>query len=294
MDPRSTAMLGLGSDSEGFSRRSPSAAGPGTAGSAREAELQSPGRGEEDLRQWPRARGGEAGPEDGLSGAQQQFSVKETNFSEGNLKLKIGLQAKRTKKPPKNLENYVCRPAIKTSSKHPRKALKSGKMTGEKSERCPSKRVSRGSRPAGRRRGLRPAVPCLLPALLPGSPVASSVFRVCVWHGGRLRGWPGTGRAARALVFVGRVCEAGTGSCGLRVQDKPPVSSRGGQSDGEEIEAQRCWTVMKPLTFEGGGKDPVRYHVESFCGFLGLVWFGFWFWSCFVLFLGEGGRECEG
>ncbi|XP_059269738.1 histone-lysine N-methyltransferase ASH1L isoform X1 [Mustela nigripes] len=140
MDPRSTAMLGLGSDSEGFSRRSPSAAGPGTAGSAREAELQSPGRGEEDLRQWPRARGGEAGPEDGLSGAQQQFSVKETNFSEGNLKLKIGLQAKRTKKPPKNLENYVCRPAIKTSSKHPRKALKSGKMTGEKSERCPSKR----------------------------------------------------------------------------------------------------------------------------------------------------------
>ncbi|KAG7469436.1 hypothetical protein MATL_G00128890 [Megalops atlanticus] len=51
---------------------------------------------------------------------QQQFSVKETTFSEGNVKLKIGLQAKRMKKPPKILENYVCRPAIRTSVRQSR------------------------------------------------------------------------------------------------------------------------------------------------------------------------------
>ncbi|XP_027469038.1 histone-lysine N-methyltransferase ASH1L isoform X1 [Zalophus californianus] len=140
MDPRNTAMLGLGSDSEGFSRKSPSAIGPGTVVSKREGELENNTKEEEDLRKWNRERNSEAGKEDGLTDAQQQFSVKETNFSEGNLKLKIGLQAKRTKKPPKNLENYVCRPAIKTTIKHPRKALKSGKMTDEKNEHCPSKR----------------------------------------------------------------------------------------------------------------------------------------------------------
>ncbi|XP_059992613.1 histone-lysine N-methyltransferase ASH1L isoform X2 [Lagenorhynchus albirostris] len=140
MDPRNTAMLGLGSDSEGFSRKSPSAISTGTLVSKREVELENNTKEEEDLRKWNRERTIEAGKDDGLTDAQQQFSVKETNFSEGNLKLKIGLQAKRTKKPPKNLENYVCRPAIKTTIKHPRKALKSGKMTDEKNEHCPSKR----------------------------------------------------------------------------------------------------------------------------------------------------------
>uniref|UniRef100_A0A8D0PP50 ASH1 like histone lysine methyltransferase n=1 Tax=Sus scrofa TaxID=9823 RepID=A0A8D0PP50_PIG len=140
MDLRNTAMLGLGSDSEGFSRKSPSAISTSTLVSKREVELENNAKEEEDLRKWNRERNTEAGKDDGLTDAQQQFSVKETNFSEGNLKLKIGLQAKRTKKPPKNLENYVCRPAIKTSIKHPRKALKSGKMTDEKNEHCPSKR----------------------------------------------------------------------------------------------------------------------------------------------------------
>ncbi|XP_011508071.1 histone-lysine N-methyltransferase ASH1L isoform X6 [Homo sapiens] len=140
MDPRNTAMLGLGSDSEGFSRKSPSAISTGTLVSKREVELEKNTKEEEDLRKRNRERNIEAGKDDGLTDAQQQFSVKETNFSEGNLKLKIGLQAKRTKKPPKNLENYVCRPAIKTTIKHPRKALKSGKMTDEKNEHCPSKR----------------------------------------------------------------------------------------------------------------------------------------------------------
>ncbi|KAM5200907.1 histone-lysine N-methyltransferase ASH1L isoform 2-T3 [Hipposideros larvatus] len=140
MDPRNTAMLGLGSDSEGFSRKSPPAISTGTLVSKREVELESGAQEEEGPRKWSRDRNTEAGKGDGLADAQQQFSVKETNFSEGNLKLKIGLQAKRTKKPPKNLENYVCRPAIKTTIKHPRKALKSGKMTDEKNEHCPSKR----------------------------------------------------------------------------------------------------------------------------------------------------------
>uniref|UniRef100_A0A8C5P1G4 Histone-lysine N-methyltransferase ASH1L n=1 Tax=Jaculus jaculus TaxID=51337 RepID=A0A8C5P1G4_JACJA len=140
MDPRNTAMLGLGSDSEGFSRKSSSAISTGTLVHKREVETENSPKEEEDLHKRNRERNTGTGKDDGLTDAQQQFSVKETNFSEGNLKLKIGLQAKRTKKPPKNLENYVCRPAIKTTIKHPRKALKSGKMTDEKNEHCPSKR----------------------------------------------------------------------------------------------------------------------------------------------------------
>uniref|UniRef100_A0A672P6V4 Histone-lysine N-methyltransferase ASH1L-like n=1 Tax=Sinocyclocheilus grahami TaxID=75366 RepID=A0A672P6V4_SINGR len=60
--------------------------------------------------------------ESGTSDQQQQqsaqFSVKETSYSEGNVKLKIGLQAKRMKKPPKILENYVCRPAFRATVRH--------------------------------------------------------------------------------------------------------------------------------------------------------------------------------
>ncbi|XP_027525121.1 histone-lysine N-methyltransferase ASH1L [Corapipo altera] len=136
MDPRNTAMLGLGSDSEGFSGKSPSVANLGTLVGKGEAEPEGCSKDEEDGKK--KGREGENGKSEALSEAQQ-FSVKETNFSEGNLKLKIGLQAKRTKKPPKNLENYVCRPAIKTSIKQPRRAPKSGKMTDEKSEHCPPK-----------------------------------------------------------------------------------------------------------------------------------------------------------
>uniref|UniRef100_A0A8C5J3L8 Histone-lysine N-methyltransferase ASH1L n=1 Tax=Junco hyemalis TaxID=40217 RepID=A0A8C5J3L8_JUNHY len=139
MDPRNTAMLGLGADSEGFAGKSPSVANVGTLVGTGEAELEGCSKEEEEGRKKSREGGAESGTGDALGDAQQQFSVKETNFSEGNLKLKIGLQAKRTKKPPKNLENYVCRPAIKTSIKQPRRAPKSGKMTEEKNEHCPSK-----------------------------------------------------------------------------------------------------------------------------------------------------------
>ncbi|XP_026513881.1 histone-lysine N-methyltransferase ASH1L [Terrapene carolina triunguis] len=140
MDPQNTAMLGLGSDSEGFSGKSPSAVNTDIVIGKREVDLESSTKEEEDIKKknWEGSTI-ETGKNEGLTDAQQQFSVKETNFSEGNLKLKIGLQAKRTKKPPKNLENYVCRPAIKTTIKQPRKASKSGKMTDEKNEHCPSK-----------------------------------------------------------------------------------------------------------------------------------------------------------
>ncbi|KAM9623257.1 histone-lysine N-methyltransferase ASH1L isoform 6-T7 [Morphnus guianensis] len=139
MDPRNTAMLGLGSDSEGFSGKSPSVVNIGSL-VGKEVELESCTKEEDDSKKKNReGNSTENGKNEALTDAQQQFSVKETNFSEGNLKLKIGLQAKRTKKPPKNLENYVCRPAIKTSIKQPRRAPKGGKMTDEKNEHCPSK-----------------------------------------------------------------------------------------------------------------------------------------------------------
>ncbi|KAM9385510.1 histone-lysine N-methyltransferase ASH1L isoform 2-T2 [Pholidichthys leucotaenia] len=54
----------------------------------------------------------------GASGDQSHFSIKESSLSEGNVKLKIGLQAKRMKKPPKILENYVCRPAFRATVRH--------------------------------------------------------------------------------------------------------------------------------------------------------------------------------
>ncbi|XP_063002203.1 histone-lysine N-methyltransferase ASH1L isoform X2 [Elgaria multicarinata webbii] len=140
MDSQNTAMLGLGSGSEGFSGKSPSAVATGAAGGRREAEVDGSAKEEEEKKRNREGSGGDAaGKDEGLSDAQQQFSVKETNFSEGNLKLKIGLQAKRTKKPPKNLENYVCRPAIKTTIKQPRRVQKVGKMTDEKNDPGPAK-----------------------------------------------------------------------------------------------------------------------------------------------------------
>lgn len=60
---------------------------------------------------------GASGP-GGAGGDQSHFSIKESSLSEGNVKLKIGLQAKRMKKPPKILENYVCRPAIRATVRH--------------------------------------------------------------------------------------------------------------------------------------------------------------------------------
>lgn len=60
---------------------------------------------------------GASGPGD-AGDDQSHFSIRESSVSEGNVKLKIGLQAKRMKKPPKILENYVCRPAFRATVRH--------------------------------------------------------------------------------------------------------------------------------------------------------------------------------
>jgi len=79
---------------------------------------------EEDEKQRDREKEGAAavpagaGGAGGASGDQSHFSIKESSLSEGNVKLKIGLQTKRMKKPPKILENYVCRPAFKATVRH--------------------------------------------------------------------------------------------------------------------------------------------------------------------------------
>ncbi|XP_051497569.1 SET-binding protein-like [Apus apus] len=51
---------------------------------------------------------------DGLE--EQEFSIKEANFTGGSLKLKIQT-TKRAKKPLKNLENYIFPPEIKINIK---------------------------------------------------------------------------------------------------------------------------------------------------------------------------------
>nr|XP_023399916.1 SET-binding protein [Loxodonta africana] len=78
---------------------------------------------------------------DGLE--EQEFSIKEANFSEGSLKLKIQT-TKRAKKPPKNLENYICPPEIKITIKQSgdqklSRAGKNSKATKEE-ERSHSKK----------------------------------------------------------------------------------------------------------------------------------------------------------
>ncbi|KAI4811920.1 hypothetical protein KUCAC02_014784 [Chaenocephalus aceratus] len=56
----------------------------------------------------------------GSTGQQQlQISGRGDQCPEGNVRLRIGLQAKRTKKPPKILESYVCKPTIRTYSEVP-------------------------------------------------------------------------------------------------------------------------------------------------------------------------------
>ncbi|TSR75297.1 Histone-lysine N-methyltransferase ASH1L [Bagarius yarrelli] len=43
----------------------------------------------------------------------QDLEVKHTDYSDGNMKAKISPGTKRTKKPPKSLENFICRPSIR-------------------------------------------------------------------------------------------------------------------------------------------------------------------------------------
>uniref|UniRef100_A0A673FXN3 Uncharacterized protein n=1 Tax=Sinocyclocheilus rhinocerous TaxID=307959 RepID=A0A673FXN3_9TELE len=72
---------------------------------------------------------------------QQQTSLREltdtkSDQSDGNLRMKIGVGAKRTKKPPKSLENFICRPTIRISqrlapSKHMRKTDSKSLLTSD-------------------------------------------------------------------------------------------------------------------------------------------------------------------
>ncbi|XP_072289114.1 SET-binding protein isoform X2 [Eucyclogobius newberryi] len=58
---------------------------------------------------------------------EQEFSIKEASFKEGSLKLKIQT-TKRTKKPPKNLENYICPPEIRMTIRPPVGEGRSGRQ----------------------------------------------------------------------------------------------------------------------------------------------------------------------
>ncbi|XP_056410497.1 histone-lysine N-methyltransferase ASH1L [Hyla sarda] len=112
MDQRSSAMSGVGPNSDGPVKPLCASGSNTDSNSGTKEQEKSPNT----------LPGNEA----------QQFSVTQTDFSEGNLKLKIGLQAKRTKKPPKNLENYVCRPAIKTSIRNTRRQATRKKMDNDR------------------------------------------------------------------------------------------------------------------------------------------------------------------
>lgn len=77
----------------------------------------------------------------GAAGQQQhlQISGQETSCSEGNVRLRIGLQAKRTKKPPKILESYVCKPTIRTYQRQGKGGvLKGGDGEGGRQSRSSS------------------------------------------------------------------------------------------------------------------------------------------------------------
>lgn len=67
----------------------------------------------------------------GSSGQQQlQLAGREATCPEGNVRFRIGLQEKRTKKPPKILESYICKPTIRTYQRQGRGGLLRGDSEG--------------------------------------------------------------------------------------------------------------------------------------------------------------------
>lgn len=46
-----------------------------------------------------------------------ELTDTKSDQSDGNVRMKIGVGAKRTKKPPKSLENFICRPTIRISQR---------------------------------------------------------------------------------------------------------------------------------------------------------------------------------
>ncbi|KAM9723023.1 uncharacterized protein ACNS7B_018545 isoform 1-T2 [Menidia menidia] len=59
----------------------------------------------------------------GVGQQELQLSGRETSCPEGNVRVQIGLQTKRPKKPPKILESYVCKPTIRTYQRQGRGGL---------------------------------------------------------------------------------------------------------------------------------------------------------------------------
>lgn len=68
----------------------------------------------------------------GAAGQRQlPFPGRERSCTEGNVRLRIGVQtAKRTKKPPRTLEGYECKPTIRTYQRPGRGAAGRGSQEG--------------------------------------------------------------------------------------------------------------------------------------------------------------------
>ncbi|TNN72950.1 Histone-lysine N-methyltransferase ASH1L [Liparis tanakae] len=76
----------------------------------------------------------------GSAGQQQlQISGRETSCPEGNVRLRIGLQAKRTKKPPKILESYVCKPTVPVKLADKTEVNSNGSSERVKKKKLPSR-----------------------------------------------------------------------------------------------------------------------------------------------------------
>ncbi|XP_028327473.1 histone-lysine N-methyltransferase ASH1L-like isoform X2 [Gouania willdenowi] len=116
-----------------------------------EAENGDMGTKEEDKRGIGKVREGENGEvlellikgRCGTVGQQQlQISGRETSCPEGNVRVRIGLQTKRTKKPPKILESYVCKPTIRTYQRQSRSALMRGDGIGKTAQQSKNSSAS--------------------------------------------------------------------------------------------------------------------------------------------------------
>lgn len=80
----------------------------------------------EDRKRMRKTKGAEpeASPKSITSEVKQQqqpspgeLTDTKSDQSDGNLRMKVGVGAKRTKKPPKSLENFICRPTIRISQR---------------------------------------------------------------------------------------------------------------------------------------------------------------------------------
>uniref|UniRef100_A0A3Q3EJV9 ASH1L n=1 Tax=Kryptolebias marmoratus TaxID=37003 RepID=A0A3Q3EJV9_KRYMA len=88
----------------------------------------------------------------GVGQQELQISGGGASCPEGNVRVRIGLQAKRTKKPPKILESYVCKPTIRTYQRQGRGALLRADGEGraaQQSKGSPAADEAKGEQRAG-------------------------------------------------------------------------------------------------------------------------------------------------